>query len=139
MKTKIFYFLLILGMFSLFLTFDVLAQNQSQTVTGDLNCLKTAVEKRETALQAAFEKFATTWKNALETRKQELLAAWGLSDKNQRRTAIQLAHSKFLKTKIEARSTYNKERLAAWAQFRKDKKSCKVVDASPEPSQSDSL
>ncbi len=92
--------------------------------TLDLTCMKSAVEKRENAIIAAWDKFSGAVKSALEMRKSELLAAWDIQDKTQRRAAIQAAWTKFRTSRISATQTLRQERLESWKQFRIDRAAC---------------
>ncbi len=90
----------------------------------DPACVKTAVEKRENAIQAAWDTFSTSIKSALQIRKTELLAAWDITDKAQRRATIQAAWEKFRESRIAARKALDQARTTAWQQFRKDRAAC---------------
>ena len=90
----------------------------------DIACIKTAVEKRENAIQSAWDKFSVSIKSALEMRKGELIAAWDITDKVQRRNAINAAWMKFKNSRISARKTLNEERRAIWKQFKTDRRLC---------------
>ncbi|MFN3301847.1 MAG: hypothetical protein ACK413_02380 [Patescibacteria group bacterium] len=90
-------------------------------------CVKTAVEKRETAIQTAFDKFSEAIKLALQTRKNELLSAWDITDKNERKTAIRNAWNKFKNEKRNAIRNFNQARLSAWQQFITERKACKAL------------
>jgi len=92
-----------------------------------LTCVKAAVEKRETAIQNAFDNYSTAVKSALQTRKSELLSAWDIADRNQRRVAIKNAWNKFKEAKRIAAKNFNQARLSAWKQFTIDRKNCKVL------------
>lgn len=90
----------------------------------DLTCMKTAVEKRENAIEATWDKFSASIKSALETRKSELSTAWGITNRLERAKAINAAWTKFRMSRISARKTLDVERQAAWQQFIADRKVC---------------
>lgn len=90
----------------------------------DLPCVRLAVEKRENAIQAAFDTMSSLMKSALQARKSALMAAWNITDAAERKTAVKDAWAKFKKSKKDAQSAYRKSRLAAWAQFKKDRALC---------------
>ncbi len=89
-------------------------------------CVQTAVENRETALIAAYEKKAEAIKAALQTRKTALIAAWGKSTVAERKQARNAAWKAFREAVVAARQTYQKEVKNAWATFNTDFKKCKV-------------
>lgn len=101
--------------------------------TEDLACVRTAVEKREVAMQTGFDKFTNSMKSALETRKSELSAAWTITDKNQRQVAIKAAWDKFKEVKQGASKVFRQERDAAWKQFAIDRKTCKALPTGESP------
>lgn len=92
--------------------------------TLDIACVKTAVEKREDAIQAAFDAFSSAYKSALSARKADLSAAWSIADRKVRNLAIQAAWLKFRQSRHDARKTYNASRGTAWGQFITDRKTC---------------
>ena len=94
--------------------------------TNQLACVKTAVEKRETALIATLESFYNAMKAAFETRKTELLAAWSITDGKERRKARYEAWKKFTKTYRESRKTHNNTRKEIWKTFGQEAKNCGV-------------
>ncbi len=90
----------------------------------DIACMRTAVEKRENAIEAAWDKFAASIKSSLGTRKSELLTAWGITNRLERAKAINAAWAKFRTSRIAARKTLDGDRQAAWRQFIADRKVC---------------
>lgn len=94
-----------------------------------LACVQTALDKRDNAIISAFDAFSATVKTALQTRRDALKTAWGLTDKRLRRLAIKKAWSDFGVATKTARRTLNKARLAAWVQYAKDGRVCKSQGA----------
>ena len=94
------------------------------TASIDIACMKTAVEAREDAVKAAFDKFSSSISLALQTRKSELSTAWTITDKTQRRNAIKTAWKNFTKSKKDATKIFRTEKLAAWKQFKTSRKAC---------------
>ncbi|MEK7167297.1 MAG: hypothetical protein AAB732_02710 [Patescibacteria group bacterium] len=92
----------------------------------DLTCVKTAVEKRETAIIATVDVYATSIKSAFETRKTALLAAWGITDQKARNIAIKNAFAKNRVAKRTALRIYKKTRLTTWQNFTKARIACKA-------------
>lgn len=101
--------------------------------TLDIACVKTAVEKRESAIQVAWDKFFSAKRTALETRKSELLTAWGIQDRAARRVAINAAWAKFKVANKNARRTLEKEINAIWKQFKTEHRACGAVAAEENP------
>ena len=92
----------------------------------DINCVKTAVDKRETAIQSTLDAFYNSVKSAFQARKTALLTAWGITDAKQRQVAIKDAWKTFTTAYKTARKTFNTARAAAWKQFATDRKACKA-------------
>ena len=90
----------------------------------DLVCMQKAVEKRETAIIAAFDKFAVAKKQTLEKRKIALLDAWKIVNRQERRTALRTAWQNYRKESQTAREAFHKTRREAWAQFKNERKAC---------------
>lgn len=88
-------------------------------------CIQNAIEKRDTAVIAAFDKFSSTIKSALGVRKDALKAAWAKPTAKERRAAVKAAWDAYKKSTREAVAAAKKERKAAWDQFRKDRIACK--------------
>lgn len=89
----------------------------------DSVCMANAVTTRDTAVVAAVDAYHTAIVNALNVRKDALVAAWKLTGK-ERRTAIRTAWSNYNKIVKEARKTFKNGKRAAWDGFYKDRKSC---------------
>lgn len=85
-------------------------------------CMSTAVSKRDDALVAAVDVSATAVKNALNTRKAALKAAWALTDG--RSDALKAAWTTYRAAVKAAKKTLRDGRLAAWKTFRTDAKAC---------------
>jgi len=90
----------------------------------DPACMKAAVEKRENAIQAAFETSYTSIKSALETRESKLLAAWDITNNRERKVAIRNAWDEFKKAKISAARAFKQAKNAAWDQYGTDRRAC---------------
>jgi len=124
---------------SLVVASSAYAQSNNSTPnqpTIDTACVKAAVEKRENALAAAWDKFTTGAKSALETRKAALLAAWDITDKDQRAKAIKDAWKAFKDTRDSLKKDLRQDRLAAWRTFQTDRRACHAPNTG-ESSQSD--
>lgn len=109
------------------LAFPAMADEATSTTpvnTVDLACMQAAVEKRENAIETAFDTFSTAIKSALQTRKTELLAAWAIESPTQRKTAIWSAWRKFKESKRSVALAFHRARYSAWQQFKTDRKAC---------------
>ncbi len=91
----------------------------------DLNCMKTAVEKREDALLAAWETYSNKVKEARYTRKADLLAAWSIEDPAKRYLALKTAWEKYRTSVMNAQKEWNQSRKTIWNEFTRDAKRCK--------------
>ena len=92
-------------------------------------CMQAAVDKRDTAIIAAFDKYAASVKSALETRRSALKDAWGKPTPKERRAAIKAAWAAYRKSVRGARQQLNKDKRAVWKQFRLDAKACRPASA----------
>ncbi len=100
----------------------------------DPTCIQTALEKRENAIIAAYNKKTAAIKAALEQRKIALKEAWGKPTVRERVLARVKAWQAFKTAQYKANKTYQTESKAAWQQFYKDRKACKTVtEANDEP------
>jgi len=137
-KTILFIILLILPL----LTFSFVSAQQSQrpgTVNKkmDLVCLQKAVEKRETAIIAAHDQLSAAIKNALETRKIELIKAWVIENRFERNKARIKTWNNFRKAKREAKKTYNTSIKNIWKEFHQETQNCQVNTQGVEPEAND--
>ncbi len=96
------------------------------TTVRDLECMQTAVDKRDTAVINALVTYTNAWRTSLEIRRTELKAAWGLQIQSERSRAINAAWKKFREARKEQRRTFREERKNAWRQFKTEAKACKV-------------
>lgn len=92
--------------------------------TVDLACMQTAVEKRDNAIISALDSYSSSVKTALQTRRDALKAAWGITDKKLRRRAIRAAWDSFRGTWRNAAKGLRAAKRDAWAQFNKDQRTC---------------
>ncbi|MDO8495745.1 MAG: hypothetical protein Q7S32_04540 [bacterium] len=89
-------------------------------------CMINAVDKRETALITALDKFHASTKTVLEVRKEALKKAWNLSDEKERQTAIKAAWNTFKESIKKAGKELKEARKSAWRQYEVDRKACNV-------------
>jgi hypothetical protein len=106
---------------------------KSSTQAADISCIKTAVEKREKAIQAAMEEFNKSVKSDLKDREKALLAAWSITDVAKRRASIKSAWSTFNTSFKTDKKTFNDAVKAARTQFAADVKACKGTITTEEP------
>jgi hypothetical protein len=105
----------------------LLAEAAEATTTKiDLNCMKTAVEKRENSLISAYTTYTDKVKTARETRKSDLLNAWTIENWKERRAAINQAWINYRKSVRSAHLEWISARKSAWSQFEIDRKQCKA-------------
>lgn len=94
-------------------------------------CMIAAVNKRDTALISALDKFHVSTKTALEIRKEALKRAWNLSDEKERTVAIKAAADTFKASARKAAKELKEARRAAWKQYETDRKACHVDGGDP--------
>jgi hypothetical protein len=100
---------------------------------GDVACVKTAVETRESSLIAAYGKFNTAIVAAMEKRKDSLSDAWSQSEAAARKSARKSAFSTFKSERKSAVSTFKSEKKSAWTTFKSTVTStCKAPEAATE-------
>ncbi len=92
----------------------------------DINCMKTAVEKRENTLLAAWDSYSGKIKTARETRKTDLLAAWSIQDPAQRHAALKAVWEKYRNSAKTAEIEWRQSRKTIWSQFTNDVKACRA-------------
>jgi hypothetical protein len=90
----------------------------------DLACTKTAVVKRETTLDTAFDTFTASMKSALVARKAALEAAYGQTDKVTRVKARNDAWKAFNTASKNAHKVMRDARKGAHATFKSEAKAC---------------
>lgn len=98
----------------------------------DTACMQTAVEKRDNAVIVAVKTFNDSWVKALETRRDELKAAWAMTDPAARKTAVRNAWKKYRESRKMSRETFKSARKNAWSTFKADAKACKAVTTGDE-------
>lgn len=91
----------------------------------DLPCMQAAVEKRDNAVIAAFDTYTAALKTALQTRRDALKAAWGITDRAARREGLKVAWLAFRDARRSAVQVFKRAKQQAWEQFRMDHKTCK--------------
>lgn len=112
---------------SLIMTSAAFAQSEKKITAEqlpDASCVKTAVQKRSTAVTVAVDAFAAAFKNALADRTNAVSAALDITNKKSRKNAMKNAAQTFRKTKKAARKTFDATRKSAWDGFRADMKNC---------------
>ena len=104
---------------------SAMMMTRTPKATPDLNCLKTAVDSRETTISSAYSTLSSAISTAYSTRKTGLDTAYGLTDGKSRRMAIRTAYKSFTTSVQSARESFRKSRVSAWTQFSKDSKVCR--------------
>ncbi|MCX6823853.1 MAG: hypothetical protein NT085_01905 [candidate division SR1 bacterium] len=106
-----------------------------------VNCVKTALQKRETTLFSTFTTYQNNALVVLATRKTALFAAWDKTTKSGVKTAISAAWKTYASSMSDLKSTLHTARDTAWSLYKTDVKSCKGnlliqnVDTSSEKSE----
>jgi len=91
----------------------------------DLNCMKSAIEKREDALKTARETLFSKINQAYDERKTALLNAWTIENQKERQRAVRVAWDNFKESVKSARAEYKKAHNQAWRTFVQDRQNCK--------------
>ena len=95
----------------------------------DITCMKTAVEKRENALLAAWDTYSRDTRVARETRRTDFLAAWNIQDPKERQNAIKDAWKKYRESLKNARIAWNQLQRTTWTQFNQEVRNCRATVA----------
>lgn len=96
----------------------------------DIACVQGAIDKRDTAIIAAWDAYTASAKAAVEARKTALKSAWTITNAAERKTSIKKAWTDYKNAIGNARKTFNQTRKMSWQQFRTDRKACKGVNPS---------
>ena len=94
--------------------------------SGQILCIKTAVEKRENSIIWVTTTFQTAILQALTTRKTDLLNARTLATKQEIKTSVKKARDTFRSSKKIAREALRVWEKSAWQTFKTDKQACKL-------------
>lgn len=90
----------------------------------NLECLKSAVEARETAIITAEDALHVCIKAALETRKSALVAAWGSSTAKARNAGRKSAWNNYRADRKKCQKTYRNAVSLVWKNFHVAGKKC---------------
>ena len=94
--------------------------------SSNTECVKAAVEKRETSIIDSATTFQTSILSWLNTRKTDLLAARSLTTKSEVKLAVKKARDKYKSVKKLAKETLKKWEKSALKIYKKDIKACKI-------------
>ena len=98
--------------------------------------MQTAIQKRDNAIIAAVDTYHTAVVQALTTRRDALVAAWGNTDKTARRAAIKAAWKVYRTSQTQALKALRNGKKEAWKQFGTDRKACGSSAAGDDPTNS---
>lgn len=99
-------------------------ETMRSTPSIDAACMKTAIDKRETAVINAIDAFNASLKSAHTARKSALMSAWDKTERKERRKAQLEARKAFKDSAKSARETLRDARKSAWETFGTDAKAC---------------
>lgn len=102
------------------------------TKTINASCVQGAIEKRDAALMASVDAYASAAKSALQIRKDAEKIAWNQADLKTRRDAMKTALTTYRNSVRAARKTFQNSRKSMWTQFRTDRKACGGLAGSEE-------
>lgn len=97
----------------------------SSASTTDVSCIKTAVEAREGKIIENQTNFSSEMKTVLETRKNALISAWGVTDAKNRKTDIKSAWNNFKTSSKVLTKAIKENNKSAWSTFEASRKACK--------------
>lgn len=103
----------------------------------DIVCVQNAVEKRENAIIASFDKKSAAIKAALEQREINIKAAWAKENLKERIKARIEAWRIFKKAELAARAAYRQEIKKIWQDWKTDVRACKTNESDNESSGAD--
>jgi uncharacterized protein (DUF305 family) len=90
----------------------------------DISCIQPAVDKREVAIDTAFDTYYNTMETALAARRTALKSAWAITDSQERATAVRTAWQTFQDSRKAAQKIFRDARTAAWKTYNTDRKTC---------------
>lgn len=93
----------------------------------EMACMKTAVDKRENAIQEALDVYYRDIRAVLVPRSSELSVAWTISDKDKRQASIKVSWAKSKGVWRNASKALSKAKVAIWKEFNYDRKYCGSV------------
>lgn len=88
--------------------------------------MQRAIDKRDTAVIVAADKYHADLKKALETRRDELKKAWEITEAKERRKAIRTVWDHYRKSVKDARKVMREARHTTWKQFYTDRRQCGI-------------
>ncbi len=101
------------------------AKAEKVTLTLDQrNCVITSLTKRENTLIAAEQVYASSWKTALEARRDGLVVAWGKESRRDRIAAQRVVANTFKTSKRAANDALLSARRTAWGTYKTERKAC---------------
>lgn len=107
----------------IFIAVPVFAENNNERTTINSECMKSAIEVRDTAIIGALDTFSGKVRSALMTRKDTLKTSWDLSGKP-RRDAIKSAWRIYNTSIKSAKQEHQSARRAAWTAFHTARAAC---------------
>lgn len=102
----------------------------------DSACMQRAVENRDNGIINVWSTYFTARKTALETRRDALKAAWGLTDELKRKEAVKKAWETFRANAQRAEKDFQTLRSKVWQTFNTERKACGQAPVTEEPSSS---
>lgn len=92
----------------------------------NVQCVQTAIEKRESSYVIAFDGYYATVRSAMITRKDALKNAWLFTDSSQRKTAIKNATKNFSTTEKSARKIKRDLEKQATKTYKTEANACEI-------------
>ncbi len=105
-----------------------ITQKQEQLLSGTVvQCIKTALIKRETSIVSAITTYQKVQLETLSTRQTSLLAAWNKTTKSEVKPLITATWKAFSTTMTTLKSTLATAKKTAWSTYKSDIKACNAT------------
>ncbi len=92
----------------------------------NVQCIQTAIEKRESSYIVAFDGYYATTRSAMINRKDSLKNAMAITDSSQRKTAIKNATKNFSTTEKNARKIKRDLEKQANSTYKTEARACEI-------------
>jgi hypothetical protein len=101
-------------------------KKQIKVTQVDAVCISEALDKRDNAIIAGWDKYASDMKKALLARREAIKSAFNQTDKKKNTSLINKAWASYNAAMAKIKKDFTKTKNAAWKQYNTDRKACKV-------------
>jgi len=106
--------------------FSTFAPAAFARTTFDVQCMQTAVEKRESTFISAFDAYYASVRTAMISRKDAVKSAWAITDSTQRENAIRNADKNFTTSERAAKKVRRDAEKVAAKIFKNEAALCEI-------------